>query len=68
MIHSTVRRFGYPYHQSIGFLLERAGLSEADLKKFLKLVTDFDFFLDYGLKRPVYDAKWKLYYPRFFKL
>ena len=57
----------YPYHQSIGFLFEQAGLSEGVLKKFHKFGTDFDFFLDYDLRRPVYDAKWKLYYPRSLK-
>jgi predicted transcriptional regulator of viral defense system len=56
--------YAYPYHQSIGFLLERAGLPEADYKNFRKLGTHFDFHLDYGLKHPAYDSKWHLYYPR----
>ena len=53
----------YPYHQSIGFLMERAGRQEKDCDKFKQLGTEFDFFLDYGLKRPAYDGKWRLYYP-----
>jgi predicted transcriptional regulator of viral defense system len=56
--------YAYPYHQSIGFLLERAGRPEADCSKLRKIGTVFDFYLDYGLKQPAYNRKWRLYYPR----
>jgi hypothetical protein len=55
--------YAYPYHQSIGFLLQRAGRSERECRQFKDLGLDFDFFLDYGLKRPEYDSTWRLYYP-----
>ena len=54
--------YAYPYHQSIGFLLERAG-TEADCEEFTKAGMNFDFYLDYGFKHSAYDSKWKLYYP-----
>ncbi|MGO8788321.1 MAG: hypothetical protein ACLQVL_13190 [Terriglobia bacterium] len=55
--------YAYPYHQSIGFLLYRAGRPERDCKKLKDFGLEFDFFLDYGLKRPAYDENWRLYYP-----
>lgn len=53
----------YPYAQSVGFLLQRAGRLEKDLTPLKKLRSEFDFFLDYGMKEPSYDGKWRLYYP-----
>jgi hypothetical protein len=53
----------YPYHQAIGFLLERAGRPNADCQKFEALGKEFDFYLDYGMKRPVFNKKWRLHYP-----
>jgi len=55
--------YAYPYHQSIGFLLHRAGRPERDCRKLKDFGLEFDFFLDYGLKCPSYDENWRLYYP-----
>jgi hypothetical protein len=55
----------YPYHQSIGFLLQGAERPERDCKRFQDLGVEFDFYLDYGLKHPAYDRKWRLYIPPF---
>lgn len=57
--------YTYPYHQSIGFLLERAGRPERDCKRFKDFGLEFDFYLDYGLKRPEYDRNWRLCFPSF---
>ena len=40
-----------------------AGRPERDCKKLKDFGLEFDFFLDYGLKRPAYDENWRLYYP-----
>jgi hypothetical protein len=53
----------YPYHQAIGFLLERAGRPAADCQKLEALGQKFDFYLDYGMKRPAFSKKWRLHYP-----
>jgi predicted transcriptional regulator of viral defense system len=55
--------YAYPYHQSIGFLLERAGATEQDCRRLSNLGTEFDFYLDYKMKNPAYSKKWRLYYP-----
>ena len=53
----------YPYHQAIGFLLERAGRPYADCQRFEALGKEFDIYLDYGMKRPAFSKKWRLYHP-----
>ena len=57
--------YRYPYHQSIGFLLERSGQYPAELVSLFEAIPrTVDFYLDYGLRNPEYDAKWRLFYPR----
>lgn len=54
----------YPYHQAIGFYMERAGYPESKWSRLLKLGTPFDFYLSHALpKDRKYDPKWRLYYP-----
>jgi predicted transcriptional regulator of viral defense system len=56
----------YPYHQAIGFLLERAGYPGNQVERLHRLGTEFDFFLGYGIKNPSYSSKWRLFYPQGF--
>lgn len=54
----------YPYHQVIGFYMERAGYSASQWQKLLKIGLQFDFYLTYQLPaNKKYDSKWQLYYP-----
>jgi hypothetical protein len=57
-------KYVYPYHQAIGFLLERAGRSPQELEPLRALGVRFKFYLDYGMKSPAFDAGWKLHYPK----
>jgi predicted transcriptional regulator of viral defense system len=54
--------FIYPYHQSIGFLLERAGYTNLDDLR--KKEMDYDFYLTYDIQDKEYSKDWKLYYPK----
>ena len=55
----------YPYHQAIGFYMDRAGYSESDTSKLLALGISFDFYLAYQLESDrKFDEKWRVYYPR----
>jgi predicted transcriptional regulator of viral defense system len=54
----------YPYHQAIGFYLERAGASQASVARLRALGLDFDFYLVHGLKSPVLDSSWRIYVPQ----
>ncbi len=56
--------YSYPYHQAIGFLMERAGYSSRSLEPLAGMEREFNFYLGYGLREPDYDAKWRIYYPK----
>ncbi|MFQ5685452.1 MAG: hypothetical protein ACE5GV_02210 [Candidatus Scalindua sp.] len=56
--------FVYPYSQSIGFLLDRAGMSKYASVIYKNFPPEHSFFVDHDAKTTwVYDEKWKLYYP-----
>jgi hypothetical protein len=56
----------YPYHQAIGFYLERAGYR----KPLIDLIQDFDikykFYLSHQIKDMDYSSKWQLFFPKGF--
>lgn len=56
--------FIYPYHQAIGFYLERAGLEQTKLEDLRKKEMNFDFYLTYAMAEKEYNKDWKLYYPK----
>lgn len=53
----------YPYHQAIGFLMERAGYEPERVEMMHALGTEFDFYLAHGLKEKAFDEKWRLHIP-----
>jgi hypothetical protein len=56
--------FIYPYSQSIGFLLDRAGMAKHALVIYKNFPPAHSFFVDHDAKTSwIYDKKWKLYYP-----
>jgi predicted transcriptional regulator of viral defense system len=56
----------YPYHQAIGFYLERAGYKEAAIKLFRKFDREYDFYLAHQMKETDYSKEWRLYFPKGF--
>ncbi|UAY55718.1 type IV toxin-antitoxin system AbiEi family antitoxin domain-containing protein [Arachidicoccus terrestris] len=56
--------FIYPYHQAIGFYLERAGLIEKKLEPLKEKEKNFDFYLTYAMMEKEYDETWRIYYPK----
>lgn len=55
----------YPYHQAIGFYLEKSGAyRDSQIKIFQNLEMKFDFYLTYQMKERSYSKKWRLYYPK----
>ena len=53
----------YPYHQIIGFYLEKANYNKNDIEIFRKEMK-FDFYLTYDIRNKEYSKDWKLYYPK----
>ena len=57
----------YPYHQAIGFYLEKSGVyKESAIKIFRKMNMNCDFYLTYQMKDEAYSKDWRLFYPKGF--
>jgi hypothetical protein len=56
----------YPYHQAIGFFMERAGYPKKSWSKLLGLGTNFDFYVAHQLpeEERLFDDKWRVFYPQ----
>jgi predicted transcriptional regulator of viral defense system len=58
--------FGYPYHQAIGFYLERAGYRSSSLELMRRFPMKFDFYLTHEMAETRYDKAWRLHVPKGF--
>ena len=56
--------FIYPYHQTIGFYLEKVGYDSKKLEILRQRPILNDFYLTYQILDKEYDNSWKLYYPK----
>lgn len=56
----------YPYHQALGFYLEKAGYDKQALVPFLKMKQIYKFYLTYNMRFTEFDSRWNLFYPRGF--
>ena len=56
--------FVYPYHQAIGFYLERSGVySEDQIAVVERFDMEFDFYLVHQMKNSSYTKRWRIHYP-----
>jgi len=56
----------YPYHQTIGFYLEKAGYEERLIKLFEDFEIKYNFYLTYKIKQKDFNDRWKLFFPKGF--
>jgi len=54
----------YPYHQVIGFYLERAGYRDSAVKAMESIPINNRFYLTYEMQNPEFSSRWQLYYPK----
>jgi len=54
----------YPYHQLIGFYLEKAGYEEKVLNLLNKFEITHDFYLTYKITDKAFSKRWRVYYPK----
>jgi hypothetical protein len=54
----------YPYHQAIGFYMEKAGYAKSQYNRLKSIGVDYDFYLAYGLKDKEYDSNWRIFFPK----
>jgi len=58
--------YGYPYHQCVGFYLERAGYKSSLVDLFRNQPMERDFYLTHDMGRTSYVSKWRLHVPEGF--
>jgi len=56
----------YPYHQAIGFYLERAGYKSSSIELLRRAPMNFDFYLAHHMGPTTYVKQWRLYVPKGF--
>lgn len=63
---STLKKMNYlyPYHQVIGFYLEKAGYKKELIELLEKIPLKYKFYLTYQIKDKDYSKKWNLYFPK----
>jgi hypothetical protein len=54
----------YPYHQAIGFYMQKAGYTKNQYNRLRNIGLNYDFYLAYGLKDKKYDSDWRLFFPK----
>jgi hypothetical protein len=57
-------KYVYPYNQAIGFYMDRAGYDQTSLNRLKKLGVNYDFYLDYSMKKKEFSKEWRIYYPK----
>jgi len=54
----------YPYHQAIGFYMEKAGCYTPDeLQLLADLPQEYDFYVTFQIRNPQYSPRWRLFFP-----
>jgi predicted transcriptional regulator of viral defense system len=65
----TLRRLDYiyPYHQAIGYYLEKTGCyEEIDLEYFRQIQMKYRFYLTHKMEDVSFSERWQIYYPKEF--
>jgi hypothetical protein len=57
----------YPYHQAIGFYMQKAGYEEQRWTRLRQPEFRHDFYLSHDIRDKEYDANWRLFYPKGFE-
>ena len=56
--------YAYPYHQAIGFYLQRAHYDPDRWERIKKLAQEFDFYLAHDISDRDYDQSWRIFFPK----
>ena len=59
--------FVYPYHQAIGFYMQKAGYPQKSWERLKDLGLDFNFYLANDMRDREFDPEWRLFFPKGFE-
>lgn len=59
-------KYVYPYHQAIGFYLERAGYKPSVLDMLRRFPIEYDFYLAQQMQKTRYVKEWRIFVPEGF--
>lgn len=54
----------YPYHQAVGFYLEKAGYTDPSMNLLRDFGMRYDFYLAHDMKEMGYSEEWKIFFPK----
>lgn len=54
----------YPFHQAIGFYMQKAGYEQERLDRLRRIPIRYDFYLTHGIREKSYDPSWRLFFPK----
>lgn len=54
----------YPFHQAIGFYMQKAGYEQARWERLRTLPMEFDFYLAHDIRDKDYDSSWRIFFPK----
>lgn len=60
-------KYVYPYHQAIGFCMQRAGYDSKLYNRLKGLGLENDFYLAHDMRKTLYSKEWRLFYPAGFE-
>jgi hypothetical protein len=67
LAHLKKLDYRYPFHQAIGFYMQRAGYESERWERLRALPIRFDFYLSHNIVDKAYDKDWRLFFPKGFE-
>lgn len=56
-------KYVYPYHQAVGFYMEKVNYPPTWLTEFQGMGLDYNFYLAHGMEQKAFDSRWRIFYP-----